>query len=43
LLRNSVRWVSLQQGRPTATRVPPNTATAERRHLFATDLVNNGT
>jgi Phage integrase family len=28
--------------RPIATRTPPHTASADRRHLFATDLVNNG-
>jgi len=33
---NHVRRVSLQQGRPTATRVPPNTASADRRHSYAT-------
>ena len=31
-----MRRVSLQQGRPTATRVPPNTASADRRHSYAT-------
>ena len=35
------RWVRCpSQG--IATRMPPNTASAERRHLFATELVNNG-
>jgi integrase len=31
-----------QQRRPTATRVPPNTASADTRHFFITDAVLNG-
>jgi site-specific recombinase XerC len=31
--------VSLQRDRPTATRVPPNTASAERSHTYITHLV----
>jgi site-specific recombinase XerD len=41
-LRNYVKRVSLEQGRPTATRVPPNTATAERRHAFITAALDAG-
>ena len=36
-----MKRVSLQQGRPTATRVPPNTATAERRHTILTWVERN--
>ena len=42
LSRNHVRRVSLRQRRPTATRVPPNTASAERRRIFVTDAIMSG-
>ena len=37
-----MKRVSLQQGRPTATRMPPNTATAERSHTFITAALDAG-
>jgi len=36
-----VRWESLQQGRPTATRMPLNTASAGTRHTTLTWVERN--
>jgi hypothetical protein len=41
LSRNHVRRVGLQQARPTATRVPPHTASAGRRHTFSLGTLEN--
>ena len=42
LSRNHVRWDSLQQGRPTATRMTLNTASAGTRHTAATRMLRDG-
>jgi integrase len=38
-----VRRSASSRARPTATRVPPNTASADRRHAFAWELERAGT
>ena len=37
-----MRRSAFSRGRPNATRVPPNTVSADRRHIFVTDAIMHG-
>ena len=42
LSRKHVRWVSLQRAGQTTTRIPPNTATADRSRTYISHLIEDG-